>query len=125
MAVSEVTYLEARPTIEVGELEVALAFWRDVAGFDVEVMMGEPPFFAMVRSGAAGLGLSRSDDPPFPSIASVFVTLDNLDGLVDRLAAAGIALESEPTTRPWGIRDLVLRCPGDGPLIAFGEKVAT
>jgi catechol 2,3-dioxygenase-like lactoylglutathione lyase family enzyme len=125
MASSEVTYLQARPTIEVGDLDAALAFWRDVAGFDVEVVMGEPPFFAMVRSGAAGLGLSRSDAPSIPEIASVFVTLENLDGFVERLAAAGIALESEPTTRPWGIRDLVVRCPGGGPLIAFGEQVAT
>jgi predicted enzyme related to lactoylglutathione lyase len=125
MAPDEVTYLEARPTIEVGDLDAALAFWRDVAGWDVEVVMGEPAFFAMVRSDAAGLGLSLSEDPPFPGIASVFVTLENLDALVDRLATAGIALESEPTTRPWGIRDLVVRCPGDGPFIAFGEQVAT
>ena len=125
MAVSEVTYLEARPSIEVGDLDAALAFWRDVAGFDVEVVMGEPPEFAMVRSGGAGLGLARTDAPAIPAIAAVFVTLENLDGFVERLTAAGIPLESEPTTRPWGIRDLVVRCPGHGPLIAFGERVAT
>lgn len=66
MAVSEVTYLEARPSIEVGDLDAALAFWRDVAGFDVEVVMGEPPEFAMVRSGGAGLGLARTDAPAIP-----------------------------------------------------------
>jgi catechol 2,3-dioxygenase-like lactoylglutathione lyase family enzyme len=125
MAPSEVTYLDARPSIEVADLDAALAFWRDVAGFEVEVVMGEPPFFALVSSGAARLGLSRSDDAVLPAIAPVFVTLTNLDGFVDRVVGAGIALESEPTTRPWGIRDLVLRCPGGGPLIAFGEEVPT
>ena len=125
MAVNEVTFLDARPSIEVGDLDAALVFWRDVAGFDVEVVMGEPPEFAMVRSGGAGLGLARSEAPAIPAIAAVFVTLENLDALVERLATAGIALESEPTTRPWGIRDLVVRCPGNGPLIAFGEQVAT
>lgn len=121
----DVTYLEARPTIEVGDVDATLAFWRDVAGFEVEVVMGDPPEFAMVRSGSASLGLAGSDSPAIPAIAVVFVTLENLDGFVERLTAAGIALESEPTTRPWGLHDLVVRCPGNGPLIAFGERIAT
>jgi len=35
----------------------------------------------------------------------------------------GIVLDQAPTERPWGIRDLVVRCPGGGPLIAFGEEL--
>jgi hypothetical protein len=55
----------------------------------------------------------------------VFVTLRGLDALIGRFAAAGVPLHQEPTTRPWGIRDVVVRCPGGGPFIAFGEEVAT
>jgi catechol 2,3-dioxygenase-like lactoylglutathione lyase family enzyme len=125
MSPSDISYVDARPSIEVGDLDAALTFWTDVVGFETEAVMGEPPFFALVRSGGARLGLSRSDDPVLPAIAPVFVTLHHLDTLIERLAAAGVALESEPTTRPWGIRDLVVRCPGYGPLIAFGEEVTT
>jgi predicted enzyme related to lactoylglutathione lyase len=117
------TYLDARPSIEVGDLDAALMFWTDVVGFDVETVMGEPPFFALVNSGGARLALAHSDDPALPGIASAFVTLVNLDGLISRLEAAGLDLESEPTSRPWGLRDLVVRCPGNGPLIAFGEQI--
>ena len=124
MSPSEVTYIDARPSIEVADLDAALAFWTEVVGFETEVVMGEPPFFALVGQGGARLGLARTDDPVLPTIAPVFVTLRHLDLLVQRLADAGLALESEPTTRPWGIRDLVVRCPGDGPLIAFGEEVS-
>jgi len=117
--------LHARPSIEVGDLDAALAFWTDVAGFTVEVTMGEPPFFAMIRNGGAHLALARVDDPAPLSIAPVFVTLAALDVLVARIAAAGLALESEPMVRPWGIRDLTVRCPGGGPIVAFGEEVAS
>jgi catechol 2,3-dioxygenase-like lactoylglutathione lyase family enzyme len=122
---TDVTYLDARPSIEVGDLEAALLFWTDVVGFETEAVMGEPPFFALVRSGGARLGLSRSDVPAVPAIAPVFVTLVDLDSLITRLDAAGLDLESEPTVRAWGIRDLVVRCPGHGPLIAFGEETAS
>lgn len=123
MTQSDATYLDARPSIEVGDLAAALAFWTEVVGFETEVVMGEPPMFALVRSGGARLGLAGSENPVLPSVAPVFVTMKNLDALVERLAAAHLVLESEPTMRPWGVRDLVVRCPGDGPLIAFGEEV--
>ncbi len=123
MSPDDVTYLDARPSIEVADLDAALAFWTHIVGFETEVVMGEPPFFAMIRSGPVRLGLARSDTPALPAIAPVFITLENLDALVERLAASGLALDSEPTTRPWHVRDLVVRCPGGGPLVAFGEEV--
>ena len=124
MTTDDVNPVEARASIEVADLDDALAFWTDIAGFDVEVTMGEPPMFAMIRSGAAHLALARVDTPAAMQIAPVFVTLSGLDALVARIAAAGLVLESDPTTRPWGIRDITVRCPGGGPLLAFGEEVA-
>ena len=38
---SDVTYLDARPSIEVGDLDAALGFWTDVVGFEAEVVMAE------------------------------------------------------------------------------------
>jgi predicted enzyme related to lactoylglutathione lyase len=114
--------IDARPSLEVADLEAALAFWTDVAGFAVEVEMGEPPMFAMIRNdGGAHLALAQVDEPARMSIAPVFVTVASLDPLLARIAEAGMALESEPTSRPWGIRDVTVRCPGGGPVLAFGE----
>ena len=124
MTADDVIPVGARASIEVADLDDALAFWTDIVGFEVEVTMGEPPMFAMVRRGDAHFALARVDEPASMQIAPLFVTLTGLDALVGRLAAAGIALESEPTTRPWGIRDITVRCPGGGPLIGFGEQVA-
>lgn len=121
---SDVTPLDARAAIEVADLGAALAFWTDIAGFAVDTTMGDPPSLALISSpGGARLALARVDEPAPIGIAPVFVTLTGLDVLVARLASAGIALASEPTTRPWGLRDITVRCPGGGPLIAFGERV--
>ncbi len=121
----DITFVDARPTIEVGDLTAALAFWVDVVGLPTEVVMGEPPMFAIVAAGGARLGVSRSDDPFVPAICPVFVTVSDLDALVARFVAAGIELDQPPTRRPWGIRDLVVRCPGGGPLVAFGEMLSS
>jgi catechol 2,3-dioxygenase-like lactoylglutathione lyase family enzyme len=124
MTIDDVTAVDARASIEVADLDAALAFWTDIAGFAVEVTMGEPPMFAKIRNGAAHLALTRVDAPAPMAIAPVFVTLTGLDALLVRLAAAGIPLVSEPSTRPWGVRDITVRCPGGGPVIAFGEEVS-
>ncbi len=116
-------YLDSRPTIEVSDLPAALAFLNDVAGLDTEVVMGEPPMFAIVAAGAARMGLVEVDAPALPEGVPCYFTLQGLDGLIERIEAAGLTLTEPPTTRPWGLRDIVLPCPGGGPLLAFGEPV--
>jgi predicted enzyme related to lactoylglutathione lyase len=116
-------YLDSRPTVEVADLPAALAFLNDVAGLDTEVVMGEPPMFAIVASGAARMGVVEVASPALPEGVPCYFTLTGLDALIERIEAAGLTLTEPPTTRPWGIRDIVLPCPGGGPLLAFGEPV--
>jgi len=115
----------ARPTLEVGDLGTALAFLADVVGLPVTVTQGEPPRFAMVGEGHAEIALVEVDEPAIPEGAACYVTMVGLDELVDRIAAAGVELALPLTVRPWGQRDIVVRIPGEGPLVAFGEEVAT
>jgi predicted enzyme related to lactoylglutathione lyase len=116
------TLLDARPTLSAADVPTAVAFWTEVVGLDVEATMGDPVNFAMVTTGDVRVTITE-DHGPQPSYCPIFLTVDDLDALVLRLAGAGITVESEPTTRQWGIRDLVVRCPGGGPLLAFGEVV--
>lgn len=114
---------QSRPTLEVADLAVALAFLRDVVGMPVAVVEGDPPTFAIVGPEGADLGLVQVPAPAVPVGAACYVTMTGLDGLVARLRAAGIDLEVPLTTRPWGLRDLVVVLPGGGPMVAFGERV--
>ncbi len=51
------------------------------------------------------------------------MTVTDLGGVIERIAAAGIELDLPLTDRPWGMRDIVVRIPGEGPRIAFGERI--
>lgn len=114
----------ARPTLEVGDLTEALAFLTDVVGLPLIVSEGEPPMFAMVGEGPAEFALVEVDEPAVPEGAACYVTLEGLDALIDRIAAADVELDVPLTVRPWGQRDIVVTVPGEGPKVAFGERVA-
>jgi uncharacterized glyoxalase superfamily protein PhnB len=113
----------SRPTIEVGDLGAALQFLTDVVGFEVRVVEGEPPLFAIMGEGPSEIALVEVDEPAVPQGAACYVTMTGLDDLIGRLAAAGVALDVPLTERPWGLRDIVVVLPGEGPRLAFGEQI--
>jgi hypothetical protein len=112
-----------RPSIEVGDLGAALAFLTDVVGFTASVVEGEPPVFAIIGEDAADIALVEVDEPAWPDGAACYVTMSGLDDLIERLAQAGIPLDVPLTERPWGLRDIVVTLPGQGPKLAFGERI--
>lgn len=114
-------YLDARPTIEVEEMDAALGFFTEVAGFEVEVGIGEPVLFAILANGAARVAVLANEEPASPAGAAVYFTMHGLDDFVDRAERAGVTFLAPPTERPWGLRDVVVLCPGGGPQLAFGE----
>jgi predicted enzyme related to lactoylglutathione lyase len=113
-------FLDSRPTIAVDDFAAALAFWTEACGFDVEVSMGEPADFAIIRSGSACLGLASTSAPSHPDIAVTYLTVNGIEDLLGRFEARGVDVVVPLTERPWGLRDAVVRVPG-GPLVAFGE----
>jgi hypothetical protein len=123
MATPAPTFRRSRPSLEVGDLGAALAFLTDVVGFDVRVVEGEPPLFAIVGDGPSELALVEVDEPALPQGAACYVTMTGLDGLLERLAGAGIEPAVPLTERPWGLRDIVVVLPGEGPRVAFGEQI--
>ncbi len=119
-----IRFHRSRPTIEVGDLGTALGFLTDVVGFAVQVVEGEPPMFAIVGEEQAEIALVEVDEPAIPEGAACYVTVSGLDGLLERLAAADCPLDVPLTERPWGLRDIVVLVPGEGPRVAFGEPIA-
>ena len=70
----DVRHLAARAALTVGDVGTALAFWTEVAGFRLDVATGEPPDFAIVRSGDVEVALVGSEAPVHPSTAVLYVT---------------------------------------------------
>lgn len=121
---ADLGFTDARPTLEVADLEAALGFFTGVAGFSTEVTMGDPPTFAIVGAGGAAIGLTQVASPALPEGAACYLTLGDVDRLAERCAAAGLTPAIPPTDRPWGMRDLVIGVPGGGPLVAFGQATS-
>ena len=53
----------------------------------------------------------------------VYVNVDDADGLHAEVAGRGAEILSRPATKPWGLREFVVRTP-DGHRIVFGQPLA-
>lgn len=118
MTATEVELLSVRPNLPVLELQRAIAFYRDVIGFDL-VHAEDDGSFALLRSGGAELALVR-EDAPSPQGAYLYVR--GVETLHERCQAAGFTIVYPLTDEPWGLRDFVVEDP-DGHRIAIGEHV--
>ena len=117
----------------------ALTFYRDVVGFEIrnDVGAGE---MRWITVGAPGQSTSIVLHPPAvdPGITDderrtvtemmakgtygiITFATDDLDGIFERMAAAGAEVVQEPTAQPWGVRDCAFRDPA-GNLIRIDQR---
>lgn len=115
-------FLNARPHLEVADVERSTSFYERAFGFRVLHSMGDPPVHAIIEKDGVAVTLARVDSPTVASIAACFIDVEGVDELFAHCSAGGFNVASEPTDRPWGIRDLGVVDP-DGHLIAFGERI--
>jgi catechol 2,3-dioxygenase-like lactoylglutathione lyase family enzyme len=88
----------------------AMAFYGDILGLDVAMDHGWIVTFAgdvqaTVQVSFASEGGSGTDVP------DLSIEVDNLDEVLAKIEAAGIALEYGPTSEPWGVRRFYVRDP--------------
>lgn len=107
-----------RPNLRVRDVPAAIAFYRDVIGFDLRVEFDDGSF-ALLGSGAAEVALVRHEDPP---AEGAYLYVRGVAELYDRCKAHGFEITRGLELEPWGLRDFVVRDP-DGHLIAIGERV--
>lgn len=113
--------------VTVSDPEAALAFYRDQLGLEVRldvpqgdyrwITVGSPdqPNVNIVLSNY--LEGSESDIATIMemlakgALGAAHFSTDDLDGLFDKLRAAGAEILEEPTDQPWGVRDGSVRDP--------------
>lgn len=122
------------PLIAVFDMPKAVAFYRDILGFEIVAQSGSGDDFdwGLLRCGAAEIMLSiaydRGERPAVPDDrriaahedAALFFSCRDLDGLYTHLSEKGVALEP-PRVTPYGMRQLRLKDP-DGYLICFQTR---
>jgi predicted enzyme related to lactoylglutathione lyase len=120
--------------------EAALAFYRDVLGFEVRNDVGYEGMRWITVGPAGQLDTSIVLHPPFadPGItedekrvisemmakgtfASVVLATPDLDSVFERVQAGDSEVVQEPTEQPYGVRDCAVRDPA-GNLIRIQER---
>jgi predicted enzyme related to lactoylglutathione lyase len=114
--------LSYRPNLEVSDVRGAAGFLADLLGFEVEMIVGDPPFLAMVRAGEASIGLVKADQPGVNSTTAGYLGVTGVDGLHAECQRRGIPITTPLTDQPWGLRDFVIEIPG-GHRLALGERI--
>jgi lactoylglutathione lyase len=124
--------MELRVVLTVPDFDEALAFYRDGLGLEqIADWSGEGGRVILLEAGHATLELF--DERQAESVDRIeagrrvsgtvrlALEVDDLDGTVQRLVAAGATAEAEPVIPPWGGRNARLRAPDGMQLTLFDE----
>lgn len=120
--------------------EATLTFYRDVLGFEVRGDVeneglrwltvgpaGQSETSIVLHPPAIDPGLTTAERQTVleliakGSYGALTLATDDLDGLFDRLVAAGVDVLQEPTDQFYGVRDAAVRDPS-GNLLRINQK---
>lgn len=112
------------------DAEAALAFYRDVLGFEVRGDVGydglrwltvgpegQPATSIVLHPPATDPGITDVERQTIleliakGSYGALTLASDDLDGLFDRLVSSGADVVQEPMDQPYGVRDCAVRDP--------------
>jgi catechol 2,3-dioxygenase-like lactoylglutathione lyase family enzyme len=121
-------FIQVTPFMHVTDLEAALAFFRDILGFEVQV---RAPDYAYVHRETAGFRLREQSGPdgapPGNRRFCYYIDVRDVDALhaelKPRLAALPPGDVHGPVDQSYGQRELMILAP-DGNLLAFGQAIA-
>ncbi|MEU6024535.1 VOC family protein [Micromonospora sp. NPDC048871] len=110
--------------------EAALAFYRDILGFEVRLDVGhggmrwltvgppgQPDTSIVLTPPAVDPGITSDERATIAEMmakgtyAGLLLATPELDETFDRLQAAGVEVVQEPTDQPYGLRDCAVRDP--------------
>jgi len=125
-----------QPVLPVSDVSRAARWFRDVLGFELDFIAGEPPSYARVKHVPAGVDGAppggRSDgDPvylrlwqcngrderPWRGEFVIHVGYD-IDGLHAAYVKRGVTVIEPIVSQPWGLREFAIREP-DGHVLRF------
>ena len=106
----------ASPVLRVADTETALAFYRDVLGFEVQFRYGD---YAGLNLGDAGLHVCKPEAGKSSGGGAVYVFCDEVDAYFGTIRARGARPEREPANQHYAMRDFSI-CDPDGNRLTFG-----
>ena len=116
----------SRSVLAVRDLDVSTRFYTEVLGFGRDFGDGSDGWSFLSRDGFRVMLGECRDAMPAGELGDhswyVYLTVDDVDALHAEVADRGAEILSRPTSKPWGLREFVLRTP-DGHRIVFGQPM--
>lgn len=118
-----------QPVLPVADAARAARYFRDVLGFEIDFIAGEPPSYARVKKGDD----RRHGDPVYIRLwqcanaparggawrGEIVIHVGrDVDGLHDAYARRGVTIVEPLVSQPWGLREFAIREP-DGHVLRF------
>lgn len=118
-----------QPVLPVADAARAARYFRDVLGFEIDFIAGEPPSYARVKKGddrrhgdPVYIRLWQCTSAPASAVAwrgeIVIHVGRDVDGLHDAYARRGVTIVESLVSQPWGLREFAIREP-DGHVLRF------
>jgi lactoylglutathione lyase len=118
-------FRDSFPILQVADMSRALAFYRDLLGFEptYQFPSAEDPQFVSLELDGGKLGLGVAERPVETATIAIWLYTDDVDAAVGELREAGTRVISEPADQPWGERIASVADP-DGYTIHLGAPAA-
>jgi hypothetical protein len=109
-------YTAAVPVISTADVGKTVQYFEQTLGFEQQWIWGDPPVYAGVKAGGAQLYITL--DPDLASAIrtrqlapDIFLWVKDIDRVYSQHRANHANIEEELMTRPWGVRQYVIREP--------------
>lgn len=119
--------VNSRCVLAVRDLRVSTSYYMDVLGFSKDPIDAEGWSFLTRDNFRVMLGKCK-DEKPASELGNhswfVYWNVDRVDEFYKEIAARGALVTSQPSDKPWGLREFTLRTP-DGHRITCGEIITS
>ena len=119
---ANLTFGRAAPTIAVSDVDLALAFYRDVLGMTVSFTNGNPVGFVILARDAAEIHLTLVRDHRGTTSNVAHLLVSDASALSQRCVDHGVRIIKGLRDHDYGLRAFVAADP-DGNRIDFGERL--
>ncbi len=101
------------------DIRRSIAYYTERLGFEQQWEWDDPPSFAGVEKDEVEVFFSKVTGA-IPEIWFCIV-VDNIDDYYNSMKDKGADIRSLPETKPWGMREMIIRDP-DGHMIRIGHN---
>ena len=115
----------AYPQLFTSDMERAVRFYRELLGFEVRFLFGDPPVYAQLSRDAVRLNMRLLNAPVLDreaaersELLAAYLEADDIKGLYQEYAGKDVDFHQRLKTKPWGIAGFIVRDP-DGNLLNF------